>query len=155
MNLPYLVVYIESLILCILLLLTLFILNIKYGKPAKFRFLAIIYLLTILSAILDIVWVLIDGNPFFVYFAYVLHDVYLLSFTFISLLWFCYCEKFYPFKLFKRRLYKFLFFLPAFIIMFITITSPLTKIRSRRRLFPLNHRLRLFDYCFHSFGRCN
>ena len=54
-------VYIESLCVCILFLCALFVLNIKHGPSRHFPLLASIYCMTTLSALLDILWILIDG----------------------------------------------------------------------------------------------
>lgn len=128
LQLKHTLIYIESLTLSILLLLTLLFLNLKSGRPRHFKFIFAIYLLTILSAFLDIVWILIDGNSKLLFIAYPLHCIYLSSFISIATVWFLHCEKFLPFKWIKKTLFKVLFYLPLAVVVTLIFTSPFTDL---------------------------
>ena len=120
------VVYIEALGFCALLLALLYGLNLRYGRPRHFRLLGAVYLLTILTSVLDIVWILIDGKARFIYIAYPLHILYLSAFLLSTLFWFTYCEQSLPFRVFPRPLFRYLFYLPAAVALLLIVTSPAT-----------------------------
>ena len=121
-------VYIESLGMCILFLCALLLLNIRHGRPRYFRYLAAIYLLTILSAVIDIIWILIDGDPDLVLLANIAHPIYLSIFPLISVIWFCYCDKLLPFRLMEKWWQKALVYIPLGIVIVINATSPFTGV---------------------------
>lgn len=119
-------VYIESLAVCIIFLATLFILNLKHGVPDYFGCIAAIYGLTILSALLDIAWILVDGKPDLVGIAYFLHTVYLSCFVVIGGLWFSYCCKRLPFEGLHNPLRQAAILAPLALIVAINFLSPIT-----------------------------
>ena len=119
-------VYIESLGFCILFLCALFILNIKHGRPRYFPHLAAIYCMTTLSALLDILWILIDGHKEYAYLQYLTHPIYLSCFTLIGTIWFIYCSKSLPFPILEKRWQRLLLFFPPAVIIALNISSPFT-----------------------------
>jgi len=119
-------VYIESLGMCILFLGVLFSLNLTHGIPQHFRYLAAIYLLTILSAVLDIAWILTDGKKGFTFLANIIHPIYLSIFPMIGVIWLSYCDKILPFRLMAKWWQKLLVFIPLGIVISINFTSPFT-----------------------------
>ena len=119
-------VYIEALAICILFLALLYGMNLRYGRPEHFGCLGAVYLLTMLTSLLDIIWILIDGAARYVYIAYPLHILYLSAFLLSTLFWFAYCQKQYPFRILGRRLLRILFYLPAAAVLLLILTSPFT-----------------------------
>lgn len=119
-------VYIEALAICILFLALLYGMNLRYGRPEHFGCLGAVYLLTMLTSLLDIIWILIDGSARYVYIAYPLHILYLSAFLLSTLFWFAYCQKQYPFRILGRRLHRILFYLPAAAVLLLILSSPFT-----------------------------
>lgn len=119
-------VYIESLAMCILFLCALFVLNLRQGMLHRFRHIAAIYCLTILSALLDILWILIDGKAEWAILQYLTHPVYLSCFTLIGTVWFRYCTNHLPFPIVDKSWKKLLIYLPPIIILLLNVTSPFT-----------------------------
>jgi len=120
------IVYIQSLAICILLLVMLLIMNFRHGTPRYFGHLACIYGLNILSAVLDIIWILIDGEKQWTFLAYITHPIYLCCFALISAIWFSYCVKLLPFSVYKTKLQKVLTFIPIGVIVLLDISSVFT-----------------------------
>jgi diguanylate cyclase (GGDEF)-like protein len=119
-------VYIESLLFCILFLCALFVLNLKHGRSPHFRHLAVIYCMTTLSALLDILWILIDGHEEYALLQYLTHPIYLSCFLVTSAAWFLYCSKFLPFFSVEKLRQKLLIFSPITVLLVLNITSPFT-----------------------------
>lgn len=119
-------VYLESLGMCILFLCALLLLNIRHGRPRHFYHLLAIYCLTILSALLDILWILIDGKAEWAFLQYSTHPIYLSCFALIGTVWFHYCAKFLPFSCFDTVWKKLLVHVPPAVILLLNITSPFT-----------------------------
>lgn len=119
-------VYIESLAICILFLIALYALNLRHEPPPHFGNVALIYLLTVVSAVMDIVWILIDGKPEFTWLAYLTHPAYLSIFVVISGIWFNYCAKLLPFARPKRIWVRMLVYLPLVAIVLTNFSSPFT-----------------------------
>lgn len=119
-------VYIESLVICILFLTALFVLNLRHEPPAHFRSIALIYILTALSAVIDIVWILTDGKQKFTWLAHIMHPLYLSSFVVISGIWFDYCCKLLPFNVLSARWKRWLTYLPILLIVCVNLSSPFT-----------------------------
>lgn len=119
-------VYIESLGMCILFLCALLFLNFRHGTPHRFFYIAAIYCMTILSAFLDILWVLVDGKADWAFLQYLTHPIYLSCFTLIGTAWFLYCGNHLPFSITDKLWKKLLIFLPPAVILLLNITSPFT-----------------------------
>lgn len=119
-------VYIESLGMCILFLCALLLLNIRHGRPRYFYHLLAIYCMTILSALLDILWILIDGKAEWAFLQYATHPIYLSCFTLIGTVWFHYCANFLPFPCFDKVWKGLLVHIPPMVILLLNITSPFT-----------------------------
>ena len=119
-------VYIESLAICILFLIALYALNLRHEPPPHFVNVSLIYLLTVISAVFDIIWILIDGNPEFTWIAYLIHPLYLSIFVAISGIWFNYCAKLLPFTRPKRIWVRLLVYLPLVAIVLTNLSSPFT-----------------------------
>lgn len=119
-------VYIESLSICILFLIALFVLNLRHEPPSHFGNIALIYILTALSAVIDIVWILTDGKQEYTWLAYIMHPIYLSIFVFIGGIWFDYCCKLLPFEIMNARWKRWLTFLPIPLIVGVNISSPFT-----------------------------
>lgn len=119
-------VYIESLVMCILFLCALFLLNVRHGRPRHFYHLLAIYSMTVLSAILDILWILIDGKAEWAFLQYATHPIYLSLFTLIGTVWFHYCARFLPFPVSDKVWKSLLVHVPPTVILLLNITSPFT-----------------------------
>ena len=119
-------VYIESLGMCILFLCALLVLNLRQGMLHRFRHIVAIYCLTILSALLDILWILIDSKAEWAILQYLTHPIYLSCFTLIGTIWFRYCANHLPFPIMDKFWKKLLIYLPPVVILLLNITSPFT-----------------------------
>lgn len=109
----HMVTYIEAQFLCIIFLSTLFMLNLKHWRPRVLNSLSLIYILTILSSLLDIAWSLVDGKPDLVILNHIINIVHLSCFGFIGFFWMDHCSTLYPFQLWKSRWHRFIGMLPA------------------------------------------
>ena len=109
----HMVTYIEAQFLCIIFLSTLFVLNLKHWRPRVLNSLSLIYILTILSSLLDIAWSLVDGKQDLVILNHIINIVHLSCFGFIGFFWMDYCSTLYPFQLWKSKWHRFTGMLPA------------------------------------------
>lgn len=107
------VTYIEAQFLCIIFLSTLYALNLKHWRPRVLNSLSLIYILTILSSLLDIAWSLVDGKQDLVILNHIINIVHLSCFGFIGFFWMDYCSTLYPFQLWKSKWHRFTGMLPA------------------------------------------
>lgn len=109
----HMVTYIEAQFLCIIFVSTLFVLNLKHWRPRVLNSLSLIYILTILSSLLDIAWSLVDGKQDLVILNHIINIVHLSCFGFIGFFWMDYCSTLYPFQLWKSKWHRFTGMLPA------------------------------------------
>ena len=100
--------------------------NLKYWRPRYLNSLSAIYLITMLSSALDIVWILIDGTNQYRWLHHIVNIAYLLCFDFVCFLWLNYCAEHYPFRLWKNKWQHFLYLLPALLIGATVALSPWT-----------------------------
>lgn len=105
--------YIEAQFLCIIFLTTLFVLNLKHWRPRVLNSLSLIYILTILSSLLDIAWSLVDGKQDLIVLNHIINIVHLSCFGFIGFAWLDHCATLYPFQLWKSKWHRFIGMLPA------------------------------------------
>ena len=56
-------IYLESLILCLTILIVLFIANVRYWRPIIINRLSLVYITVAINILVNIAWVFIDGNP--------------------------------------------------------------------------------------------
>lgn len=122
----YKVLYIESHVLCLLLLGVLFFLNLKHWRPRYLNSLSGIYLLTALSSILDIAWVLLDGTDCCRTLFHIVNIVYLSGFEFIGFIWWDHCSAAFPFRMWRNNRQRFAYMLPAVIFTLLIASSPFT-----------------------------
>lgn len=112
-RLEHMVTYIEAQFLCIIFLSTLFVLNLKHWRPRVLNSLSLIYILTILSSLLDIAWSLVDGKQDLVILNHIINIVHLSCFGFIGFFWMDHCSTLYPFQLWKSKWHRLIGMLPA------------------------------------------
>lgn len=122
----YTVIYIESHIMCILFLGTLFALRLKHWRPRYLNSMSAIYLITMLSSLLDIFWILLDGVARLRWLYHAVNIVYLSGFEFSAYFCLVECAKYLPFRLWRNRWQKLLYMLPAIIISLLIALSCFT-----------------------------
>jgi diguanylate cyclase (GGDEF)-like protein len=122
----YQVIFIESLAICALFLLALLVFHFNYSQRKLARSLIIIYILTVISCLIDIIWITINGDPDFTTLHYPLMAAYLSLFGYIGYCWLYYCIDSSPFIKLKQIWVKLLTALPAIVltvIMTVSMTS--------------------------------
>lgn len=120
------VIYIESHIISILFLLVLFVLSLKHWRPRYLNAMSAIYLITMFSSGLDIIWILLDGTNRLRWLYHIVNIVYLSCFEFIGFFWLSHCAEAFPFRLWRNQRQRFYFMLPAIIISLLIALSAFT-----------------------------
>lgn len=138
-------VYIESNIMCIILLAILFFYNIKHERTYK-KTIKTIYILTFTASVTDTLKCLSYGNLELIPLTHMFSAIYLTCFGFIAYFWFLYCAKRYNIKYCDSPLFRLLSAIPVIVVSMLIVTSFKTgliyQINStgeyvRGRLFPL------------------
>ncbi len=123
----YIVIYVEALLVCVFLLCMLFIFNIKNWKPNIINPLSVVYIITIVSALGDTIWRVIDGHKELMMQNWVLCTVYMCFLDFLGFFWFEYCVEQLPIRVWKRNRTKIIYFLPSVFLFVMTCLSPWFK----------------------------
>lgn len=119
------VIYIESHIICILFLGIMFLLRLKHWRPRYLNSLSAIYLITMFSSAMDIIWILMDGTNRHRWLYHLVNIAYLSCFEFTGFSWLNYCAQSFPFRLWQNKRQKFWYLLPALLITLLIALSPL------------------------------
>lgn len=119
----YLTLYCETLGVCIIMLLILFCYNIRKWKPKIINPLSLVYIFTMITAFIDIVWRIIDGKPQFRYLNLAINGIYLCMFILLPFCWLEHCDLNMPFRLWKKKSLKFITQLPSIIVIVLIIIS--------------------------------
>lgn len=119
------VIYIESHIICILFLGIMFFLRLKHWRPRYLNSLSAIYLITMFSSAMDIIWILMDGTNRHRWLYHLVNIAYLSCFEFTGFSWLNYCAQSFPFRLWQNKRQKFWYLLPALLITLLIALSPL------------------------------
>lgn len=119
------VIYIESHIMCILFLGIMFLLRLKHWRPRYLNSLSAIYLITMFSSAMDIIWILMDGTNRHRWLYHLVNIAYLSCFEFTGFSWLNYCAQSFPFRLWQNKRQKFWYLLPALLITLLIALSPL------------------------------
>jgi len=114
--LSHTVIYIESHIISILFLGVMFLLRLKHWRPRYLNSLSAIYLITMFSSAMDIIWVLMDGTNQHRWLYHLVNIAYLSCFEFTGFAWLNYCAQSFPFRLWQNKRQKFWYLLPALVI---------------------------------------
>lgn len=122
----YTVLYAVTLSICIILLVSLYWLNYKNRNLVFRSSLSVVYFSTILTAVLDIIWVFIDYTPSHIILNYIINCVYLPLMPIIGYCWFMYCNRSFDLRFLKKRWAKFLFALPVLFVYALSISSIFT-----------------------------
>ncbi len=106
--------YVESIAMCIILLVVLFIANSYNRKTRGLDSLSCIYILSIITASMDVIWVNVDGVVEYASVNLIINTIYLIIFNFIGYCWFAYVcnvlpERFVP----SRRVRLLLLLIPV------------------------------------------
>ena len=121
------VIYIESHIISILFLGVMFLLRLKHWRPRYLNSLSAIYLITMFSSAMDIIWVLMDGTNQHRWLYHLVNIAYLSCFEFTGFAWLNYCAQSFPFRLWQNKRQKFWYLLPALVITLLIALSPFTN----------------------------
>lgn len=84
------VIYIESLLLCLVILGVLFMANLKYWRPLIINRLSLVYILLAVTIIVDMCWSFTDGNPSLTVVTKILHIITSLTMTMSCMFYYYY-----------------------------------------------------------------
>ena len=122
----YVFLYSTTLLVSFLLTLVLFCYHSKYWNPVTHQPLKYIYLLNMASALLCVVWAIVDGKPQYIPINYVGNIIEFNCMGYCGYFWLNYCLKFMDIPKLKTKTAKILTFLPIGIVTLMIITTPLT-----------------------------
>lgn len=122
----YTLMYSTTLLVSFVLTLILFLYHSRYWNPGSHIPLQSIYLLNMTSALMCVVWCLVDGKPELGPINYIANIIEFNCMGFCGYSWLTYCLKFAKIPALKTRLAKFLLALPAVAVMLMIVSTPLT-----------------------------
>ena len=122
----YVPLYCTTLLVSFILTLILYLYHRRYWNPVTHVPLEIIYFLNMTSALMCIVWAIVDGKPQFHSINYIGNIIEFNCMGFSGYCWLTYCLKSMNLPALKNRLFRALIALPALIVMLLIVTTPLT-----------------------------
>ena len=122
----YVLMYTTTLMVSFALTLILFLYHLRYWNPASHVPLRNIYLLNMTSALMCIVWCLVDGKPELIPINYIANIIEFNCMGFCGYFWLCYCLKFVDIPVLKTRWARILIALPVLTVMAMILSTPLT-----------------------------
>lgn len=124
-GLDYRIIYINAQVIFAILFAVLYILERVNRRGQMPRKLDILYLMFMVSLVLDSIWIMIDGKPELRNWNLLLNLVYLSLMAAIGYVWFLYTLDMFPSKT-KLRKYRYVLIIPVIIDLVLVITSPKT-----------------------------
>lgn len=118
--------YSTTLFLSFALTLILFICHLRYANSVKFVPLKFIYLLNMTSALLCMIWAVVDGKPEFIVVNYIANIIEFNCMGYCGYFWLIYCLKFVRIPVLKTKLAKVLIAMPVLIVMILIASAPFT-----------------------------
>ena len=122
----YALLYSTTLLVSFILTLILYLYHSRYWNPATHAPLQMIYLLNMTSALMCVVWVVVDGKPQYIPVNYLGNIIEFNCMGYCGYFWLSYCLKFMDIPVLNTRAAKFLLLAPVMIVMVLIITTPLT-----------------------------
>ena len=122
----YTLLYSSTLLVSFTLTLIFLLYHSRYWSPATHFPLKVIYLLNMTSALMCVVWVLVDGKPKFIPVNYVANIIEFNCLGYCGYCWLRYCLNFVDIPALKTRLAKFLMLAPIAVVTLLIVTTPLT-----------------------------
>lgn len=141
----YLSVYVESLAMCIILLVTLFIFNLKYWKHNLINPLSLLYIIFIIGACCDLSWGIIDGNKDLIFYNKLINLIYIFNNLHIGYLYLIYVDNSLP-KRFLDNKKLFVLYIPILIFIILNFTSWNNGILFNVDNMGVYHRGKLFNF---------
>ncbi len=117
---------IELLIFTILLLLLLFVFNLRYWKPRIINPLSLIYIIAVASCICEILAYCADGQPEYAWRNYLFTILYMSFLVLMSISWLVYCNLRFPKKIMVKPLHYYLRAIPMLIEIVALASAPVT-----------------------------
>ena len=126
---------IELLAFCTMILVVLFVYSLKFITQEQFKTSKLILLVNLCYGFLidtDIINVIYNWYPTRINeFAYAVHIVRYVMYISAAMFWFLYCQREFDAKLFTKKIYVFLACLPAAIVAFHIILTPMNGMMFR------------------------
>ena len=122
----YVPLYSTTLLVSFILTLILYLYHSRYWNPSSHVPLQNIYFLNMTSALMCIVWVLVDGKPQYIPVNYLGNIIEFNCMGYCGYFWLSYCLKFLNIPALKTRAAKILLAVPVVSVMMLIITTPLT-----------------------------
>ena len=122
----YQLLYSTTLLVSFILTFIFYLYHSRYWNQATHRPLEMIYFLNMTSAIMCIVWVIVDGKSQYMPINYLGNIIEFNCMGFCGYCWLNYCLKFVNIPALKTKVAKVLMALPVLIVMVMIITTPLT-----------------------------
>lgn len=122
----YTLMYSTTLLVSFALTLILFLYHMRYWNPVTHFPLQMIYFLNMTSALMCVVWSLVDGKPEFRPINYLANIIEFNCMGFCGYFWLTYCLRFVSIPVFKTGLAKVLMAIPVMVVMMMIVTTPLT-----------------------------
>ena len=122
----YQLLYSTTLLVSFVLTLILYLYHRRYWNPASHFPLQMIYFLNMSSALLCVVWVIVDGVQEWSIINYIGNIIEFNCMGYCGYFWLSYCLKFVDIPTLKTQYAKFLLALPVVVVMILIITTPLT-----------------------------
>ena len=122
----YILMYSTTLLVSFALTLILFLYHSRYWNPVTHVPLQCIYFLNMTSALMCVVWSLVDGRPQYSHINYIANIIEFNCMGFCGFCWLLYCLKFVKMPRLKTVTVRLLLTAPIAIIMLMIVTTPLT-----------------------------
>ena len=125
-HMTYITMYTTTLLVSFALTLILFLYHLRYWNPASHVPLRNIYLLNMTSALLCVVWCLVDGRPQLSTVNYIANIIEFNCMGFSGYCWLRYCLKYTDVPALKTRTAQVLMALPVTVVMLMILSTPWT-----------------------------
>ena len=122
----YVFLYSTTLIVSFILTLILYLYHSRYWNQISHFPLQMIYFLNMTSALMCIVWAVVDGKPKWIPVNYIGNIIEFNCMGYCGYFWLRYCLKFVDIPAMKTRLAKLLMAAPIGIVTVLILTTPLT-----------------------------
>ena len=122
----YTLMYSTTLLVSFAMTLILFLYHSRYWNPVTHVPLQVIYFLNMTSALMCVVWSIVDGKPEFSSINYTANIIEFNCMGYCGYFWLNYCLKFVSIPAFKTRTAKILIAMPVVIVMVLIISTSFT-----------------------------
>ena len=122
----YALLYSTTLLVSFALTLIIYLYHSRYWNPISHMPLQIIYFLNMTSALMCVVWVIVDGKPQYIPINYIGNIIEFNCMGYCGYCWLNYCLKFVDIPAMKTRLAKALIAAPIVVVTVLILSTPLT-----------------------------